>query len=178
MSLPHALLTALVERPASGLDLARRFDRSIGYFWQATHQQIYKELGRLEAAGWVSSEAEEGSRGRKRQYFVRDSGREELRRWLGEPGVPLQLRAPLMVKLRAQAALGGVELSADLEGQLAAHRQKLAEYQQIEARDFATDSSDARRLQHLILKAGILHESAWAAICEEALLLLGSERSH
>ena len=31
--------------PASGLELARRFDRSIGYFWHATHQQIYRVLG-------------------------------------------------------------------------------------------------------------------------------------
>jgi len=48
MSLPHALLTALVERPGSGSELAGRFDRSIAYFWQATHQQIYRELARLE----------------------------------------------------------------------------------------------------------------------------------
>ncbi|MBA5845288.1 PadR family transcriptional regulator, partial [Escherichia coli] len=55
MSLPHALLTALAERPGSGSELADRFDRSIGYFWQATHQQIYRELGRLEETGWIES---------------------------------------------------------------------------------------------------------------------------
>ena len=55
MSLPHALLTSLVERPASGLDLARRFDSSIGFFWAASHQQIYRELARMEAAGWIRS---------------------------------------------------------------------------------------------------------------------------
>ncbi|MFZ4189794.1 PadR family transcriptional regulator, partial [Streptomyces pseudogriseolus] len=51
MSLPHAILTALLEKPSSGLELTRRFDRSIGYFWSATHQQIYRELGRLEGGG-------------------------------------------------------------------------------------------------------------------------------
>ena len=51
MSLPHAILTALLEKPSSGLELTRRFDRSIGYFWSATHQQIYRELGKLEAEG-------------------------------------------------------------------------------------------------------------------------------
>ena len=39
MSLRHAILTALIEKPSSGLALTRRFDRSIGYFWQATHQE-------------------------------------------------------------------------------------------------------------------------------------------
>ena len=56
MALEHALLVSLSEREASGLDLTRRFDRSIGFFWSATHQQIYRVLARMEADGWVSSE--------------------------------------------------------------------------------------------------------------------------
>ena len=46
MALEHALLVALREQPASGLELAKRFSRSIGFFWSATHQQIYRVLGR------------------------------------------------------------------------------------------------------------------------------------
>jgi DNA-binding PadR family transcriptional regulator len=55
MSLAHAVLTSLLEKASSGYDLARRFDKSIGYFWHATHQQIYRELARMEAAGWIAS---------------------------------------------------------------------------------------------------------------------------
>ena len=67
MSLPHAILTALLEKPSSGLELTRRFDRSIGYFWSATHQQIYRELGKLEA-GDTSARCPPSSRpaGRRR----------------------------------------------------------------------------------------------------------------
>lgn len=32
MSLPHVLLTSLLERPSTGFELARRFDRSMGFF--------------------------------------------------------------------------------------------------------------------------------------------------
>ena len=85
MSLPHALITALVEQPSSGSDLAGRFDRSIGYFWHATHQQIYRELGRLEEAGWVEPLPAESGRGRKRVYRVLPAGRAELQRWV--PGI-------------------------------------------------------------------------------------------
>src|SRR5258707_7166523 len=67
MSLPHALLTALVEHPCSGSELAERFDRSIGYFWNATHQQIYRELARLEEAQWIEALPAESGRGRKRR---------------------------------------------------------------------------------------------------------------
>jgi DNA-binding PadR family transcriptional regulator len=56
MALEHALLVALREQPASGLELAKRFGRSIGFFWSATHQQIYRVLGRMEADGWVRVE--------------------------------------------------------------------------------------------------------------------------
>ena len=51
MALEHALLVALSEQPSSGLDLAKRFGRSIGFFWHATHQQIYRVLARMDADG-------------------------------------------------------------------------------------------------------------------------------
>ena len=57
MALEHAILVSLAERSATGYDLARRFDASIGNFWKASHQQIYKVLGRMHADGLVTSEA-------------------------------------------------------------------------------------------------------------------------
>ena len=59
MALEHALLVALSERPASGLELTRRFEKSLGFFWHATHQQIYRVLARMEADGWVTVEVVE-----------------------------------------------------------------------------------------------------------------------
>ena len=54
MALPHAILVSLCEQSGSGYELARRFDRSIGYFWAATHQQIYRTLKSMEDDGWVA----------------------------------------------------------------------------------------------------------------------------
>lgn len=51
MALDHAILVSLLEQPGSGYELARRFERSIGYFWTATHQQIYRVLGRMVGDG-------------------------------------------------------------------------------------------------------------------------------
>src|SRR5690606_32195880 len=80
MSIQHALLTSLLEKPSSGYELANRFDHSIGYFWRATHQQIYRELGRMTDAGWLLVEHEPAGTGRrKKTYHVLDTGREELR---------------------------------------------------------------------------------------------------
>ena len=35
MALSHAIMTALLEEDLSGYDLAKKFDMSLGFFWQA-----------------------------------------------------------------------------------------------------------------------------------------------
>ncbi|MFC9293823.1 PadR family transcriptional regulator [Streptomyces sp. NPDC057011] len=83
MSLRHALLGLLAERPASGYDLLKRFETSLANVWPATQSQMYGELTKLAAAGLISVSAE-GPRGRK-EYTVTDEGLTELRHWLTEP---------------------------------------------------------------------------------------------
>lgn len=175
MSLPHALLTALIERPCSGSDLALRFDRSIGYFWQATHQQIYRELGRLELAGWIEALPIESGRGRKRKYRTLPSGRDELARWVAESSTPLSIRDELMVRLRAEAVVGPTGLVEELERLVAVHRQKLAKYREIEARDFPNKAETReQKLRHLVLKAGIDFETQRMKFCIDALEALAT----
>ena len=172
MSLAHALMTSLLEKSSSGYDLARRFDKSIGFFWHATHQQIYRELARMEAAGWIHSEAApDGGKTRKRIYQVQDAGRQELMRWIQEPTPPMDTRDDLMVKLRADAALGPQGLDQEIERRMALHRTKLDAYRAIEARDFPPDQRLSREatIQHMILKTGIMYEQGWAQWCEDAL---------
>ena len=86
MALPHAILVSLCEQSGSGYELTHRFDRSIGYFWSATHQQIYRTLRTMEDDGWVSATVV-AQRGRpdKKVYTVSDAGRAELARWIAAP---------------------------------------------------------------------------------------------
>ncbi len=46
MSLPHVILTVLSTRDATGYDITKEFSASIGYFWKASHQQVYRELNK------------------------------------------------------------------------------------------------------------------------------------
>lgn len=175
MSLAHALLTSLLEKPSSGYDLARRFDKSIGFFWHATHQQIYRELARMEQAGWIASDAApDGGKTRKRLYQVLPAGEAALRSWVREPTEPTDLRDELMVRLRADAAIGPLGLDDELRRRMQLHQTRLAAYQAIEARDFPPGCAATRekRIQHLILKTGIMYEASWANWCEEALGVL------
>lgn len=174
MSLPHALLTSLLEQSCSGSDLARRFDRSIGYFWQATHQQIYRELARLESAGWIESLPPEPGQGRKRVYRALPAGRAELQRWTAETAEAKPLREELLLRLRADAVVGPTGLADEIARRLALHTATLARYREIEARDFPPGLSADRqtRVQRLVLRAGIHLELAWVQWCQEALAVL------
>ena len=84
MSLRYALLGLLAEEPASGYDLARKFEAGLRrHAWHAQQSQIYPELARLAADG-LASVVEEGPRGR-RTYAITPTGRTELRRWVMDP---------------------------------------------------------------------------------------------
>ena len=176
MSLSHAVLTSLIEKSSSGYDLARRFDKSIGYFWHATHQQIYRELGRMEVAGWIASRVPaDAGKTRKREYRVLPAGRSELVRWTALPAAPIDLRDEFMVKLRADAVLGDGDLRTELKRRIDLHQEKLAHYRAIEQRDFLTGetANRAAQIHHMILKKGILFEQGSIAWNLEMLGVLG-----
>lgn len=82
MSLRHALLGVLKDRPLTGYDLVRHFQGTVGFLWSAPQSQIYPELRRMEAQGLVTAQvAPRGQRALKRIYSVTDAGMAELRRW-------------------------------------------------------------------------------------------------
>jgi len=178
MSLRCAIMTALMERPSNGRELTNRFDRSIGYFWDATHQQIYRELGRMADEGLIRLTAsQEKGRGAPRTYEITEAGKQYLRRWVLEGQEPVPVRDPLLVRLRAAAALGGIDMSDQLRRHVDYHRSLLETYRRIEDRDFDRPLKTRReRLQYLILQAGIETEQAWARWSAKAAEQLSVQR--
>ncbi|MGV9412460.1 PadR family transcriptional regulator [Nocardia sp. NPDC003693] len=172
MALEHALLVSLTERASSGYDLARRFDKSIGFFWNATHQQIYRVLKRMEEQGWVSAEAvaQEG-RPDKKVYTVSDAGRAELTRWIAEPSDTGPMRNELGVKLRAAALADTPALIAEWRRHRDQHAQRLEIYRTFEKTDYPDpDQLSGRKLhQYLVLRGGIRVEQGFVDWCDEVL---------
>ncbi|WP_371677511.1 PadR family transcriptional regulator [Streptomyces sp. NBC_01276] len=97
MSLRHALLGLLSERPASGYDLLKRFETSLANVWPATQSQMYTELSKLAADGLITVSAE-GPRGRK-EYTLTDEGLTELRHWLTETRPQRNTRSDLLLRV-------------------------------------------------------------------------------
>jgi len=169
VALPHAILVSLCEQSGSGYELAHRFDRSIGYFWSATHQQIYRTLRAMENDGWVqATPVPQQGRPDKKVYTVSDAGRAELARWIAEPltgrGSALSdtRTRDIAVKLRG-AAYGDV---AALRTQIAALRAERAAlldtYRGLEKRQFPDPSTlrGAALHQYLVLRGGIRAEES------------------
>ena len=165
MALELALLVALREPPGSGLELAKRFSRSIGFFWPATHQQIYKVLGRMEADGWVSvTPVVQSGKPDKKVYDVTPAGADVLASWLAEPSETHAMRSELAVKLRG-ASFGDRDAVLDVvRANLADHHVRLDHYRQLMKRDYPDDAGDLTGLeldQHLVLRGGIRLEEFW-----------------
>jgi DNA-binding PadR family transcriptional regulator len=164
MALEHAILVSLLEQPGSGYELARRFERSIGRFWTATHQQIYRVLKRMESDGLVVAE-EIGQDGRpdKRSFSATGPGRDVLAQWLRAPVQPEAVRHELAVKIRGAAFTddaGRAALVGEVERYRAEHEALLLTYINGEKRDFLDlGGLDAgQQLQHVVLRGGIAYE--------------------
>jgi DNA-binding PadR family transcriptional regulator len=172
MALEHALLASLREQPAAGLELAHRFDRSIGFFWSATHQHIYRVLHRMEADGWVTS-AVVGQDGRREKvvYEVTGAGNKALASWISQTTPQESYRSELAVKLRAASYGDRGALFADVERRLDEHRVRLAHYESLMTRDYpdTTGLTGQPLDQYLVLRGGVLMEQFWITWLSEFL---------
>jgi DNA-binding PadR family transcriptional regulator len=177
MALAHAILALLVQEPMSGYDLNKAFEGSVGNFWKATHQQIYRELGKLEAMGWVKAETipQEG-RPDKKLYQITEVGQKNLAQWVAEPCDASPVKEELLVKVFVGTLAPVQNIRQELERHRQIHQARLANYRRIEAESFQTckDASFAAQLHYLVLRRGIRYETDWIAWCDEALELINN----
>ncbi len=175
MALAHAILALLSDHSHTGYDLARDFDGSVGFFWKATHQQIYRELADLEEQGRVRSEVmlQEG-RPNKKIYHLTPEGRDWLARWIPEPCEPGPNREDLLVKTFAGALVPPAALAREIERHRVIHVQKLAQYHVIQQKYFPDPAvfTLKDRYGYLTLRRGIRQETEWIDWCDEVLVLL------
>ncbi|MGW7370028.1 PadR family transcriptional regulator [Streptomyces sp. NPDC054841] len=187
MALEHAILVSLLEKPGSGYELARRFERSIGYFWTATHQQIYRVLKRMECDGLLDvRDVPQQGRPDKKEYSVAGLGRAALSRWLHEPIEPESIRHELAVKIRGAAFDDPGALLREVERHRQVHSDRLAHFLAGELRDFTGPEAPAppdagQELQHVVLRGGIAYERMTIAWLDDVLATLdrlGASQSH
>ncbi len=117
MSLKHAILGFLSQRPLSGYDLKKAFDGSVRHFWPADQSQIYRTLAQLVDEGLVEREEAAGEKRRDRfVYTITAPGRADLRAWLTVP-LPPGEREPFLIQIFFANELAGDEALWLLEQQ-------------------------------------------------------------
>jgi len=124
MSLRYGLLGLLAEAPASGYDLARRFQEVLGQIWPAQHPKIYSELRKLAAEGLIEIESE-GPR-RRTAYRITEPGAADLRQWLAHSDVDHTMRLQPVLRSLFFWLMEPEDLARHLE-QEAAYYTRMAE---------------------------------------------------
>jgi DNA-binding PadR family transcriptional regulator len=166
MSLRHALIGLLAEQPASGWDLTRRFEELLGTVWPAGHPQIYGELAKLQADGFIEIESE-GPR-RRKTYRATEAGIQEARRWLTEVTVDHTLRLEPVLRSVFFWLMTPEELATHLESEAAYYRELAGKYRALAAAKDRGEYGNSPQTNALrvAVEAGIrLHEALadWAA---------------
>ncbi len=166
MSLRHALLGLLAERPMSGYDLAELFSTSIANVWSAKHSQIYPELGRLESSGLIEV-VEEGPRGRK-AYATTAAGRDEVRAWLLGTEPDRTVRNEPLLRAFLLWLLDPADAAALLRAEEEAHAARLTGFEQ--RAEHWSPASPPQRAGRIVLEAGLRSQRAllgWARWARE-----------
>ncbi|MGB3312603.1 MAG: PadR family transcriptional regulator [Nodosilinea sp.] len=171
MALSHTILAVLCRESLSGYDISKRFEESVSCYWQASQQQIYRELGKMEQQGWVTYETvPQAGKPDKKIYGITDPGRAELARWYPEPSEPTPIREDLLVKVLAAPFVSEPLLIEELHRRRQLHGQKLAEYQAMEVIYKAiADPPKTEQFRYLTLRRGMRYEQDWIDWCDEVL---------
>ncbi|MFC3153087.1 PadR family transcriptional regulator [Litoribrevibacter euphylliae] len=172
MSLKHSLLVLLAEQSSTGYELSQKYKEAIGFFWKASHQQIYKQLKELTADGWVTFE-EQSQQGKpdKKKYQVTDSGFQELQRWLSSEIKPAKANDALLVMLYGGKHVEHQVLLQEIERHKGLHEKNLKKLEAIQGLYLSLSKAQQKeyRLPYLTLKRGLSSEKAWLQWAEEVI---------
>ena len=165
MSLRHALLGALADRPRTGYALLKHFEQSLAYAWPASHSQIYPELARLREAGLIA-QTDTGARN-SRTYSVTPDGRAEIRRWLGETEPDRRVRSDAALRTFFLWLLEPEDAVLQLEAERAYWRGVLDEFERIQVEPNGDDRKS--RTFRIALEGGIAGVEARLAWLDDAI---------
>ena len=171
MALAEAILVCLTERPMSGYDLAKYFDASIGFFWRSSHQQIYRELGKLREKGYVSSqEVEQDGKPDRITHTVTPVGRAALYEWSKRPTRHPSIKDEMFVKFYALDSIDMEAFKAQLSNRITLHEERLSQYLRIKERFYDGKTLNLNQQGKLIaLEMGIDGERQNIRQIEEAM---------
>jgi len=170
-------MVLLETEAGSGYDLLKRFKQRLGFFWQASHQQIYQQLKVMYQEELIDCtlEAQQGKPDRK-IYAMTKAGHKDLLAWLNKACKPQKINDSLLVKLYGGHLLDKTVLLDEMRQHREQHNKALAIMLEIE-QQYQTLGNRERKdlvLPFLTLRRGILGEQAWLAWADEVEVFLSN----
>jgi DNA-binding PadR family transcriptional regulator len=156
----YVVLGMVAEGATTSYDMKQKASRSVGYFWNFPHSQLYAEPAHLVELGLLDEEREAEGR-RRRVYSLTSAGRTALADWLREPtSEQPQIRDAGLLKLFFGDGMSADEIAALARAQEETHRARLAAYETIA--DSVENPNHAA-----VVRAGLLHERTFAEFWRE-----------
>lgn len=126
MSVRHALLGLLAQKPRYGYELCAGFTALVGgkENWDVKPAQIYTTLARMVESGLITLESKNGQQG-KSEYAITSSGHDELMNWFRDSSIEEPHQDPFYLKLMLSLELEEVDASRMIVIQRAALYQEL-----------------------------------------------------
>ncbi len=160
----------------TGYELAKTFDSSIGFFWKADHQQIYRELSKLRERGHIQGrEVVQSGKPNKLVYTLTPEGKAAFRHWAARPSTPASIKDDLLIRIYALDAVDIEPLRADLMARQEHHRDRYERYDRIMRKRFPHGTASAADMGKLLgLRIGMRYEQMVAEWCEETINTLSA----
>ena len=172
MALKHVILGVLLDGACTGYDITKKFDDVLGYFWKASHQQIYRELAKLSSQKFVVySEIKQTNKPNKKIYTITEQGQHALLAWISAPTEIKIKNDEVLVKLYVAHHADPDKKKKILLDAQQQHQKQYNHYKVLEKYCFdgSSQGGDMDKLVHMTLKKGLLLEKARLDWCTECL---------
>ncbi|MFT7374256.1 MAG: PadR family transcriptional regulator AphA [Oleiphilaceae bacterium] len=163
-------MVLLETEAGSGYDLLKRFKQRLGFFWQASHQQIYQQLKVMHQEGLINCQQEpQQSKPDRKIYTITELGHDALLAWLHEACKPQKVNDSLLVKLYGGHLLDKTVLLEEVRQHRSHHQKGLVIMQEMARQYQHLESIERTKLAmpYLTLRRGILGEQAWQVWAQE-----------
>jgi PadR family transcriptional regulator, regulatory protein AphA len=164
----YAVLGLLTRGEASGYDLSKLVERSVGFIWRPAKSQIYVVLSRLVDDGYARRrEVAQSHRPDKQMYRITRKGERALRDWLESADLGAEAsQNPFLLKIFFGDHVSTDVLASQLRDYRARLQERLDRYREIE-REIAGEDEDF--FPYLTLKHGLLRLRAGIRWADETL---------
>jgi PadR family transcriptional regulator AphA len=179
MSLRHVLLVFLGTGAASGYDIVKGFQHTYGYLWNASFQQIYRDLAKLHTDGLIDCEiVENAPRPPRKVYRLNPAGYAAMQDWLATPLKLPHINSALLVKLASVHLFDSNVFVQEFEQHKLTYQKTLTDLYRMQAvfQSVPPDVLEKFAGIYLTLKHGIGQIERWLEWADEVDVFLQKQK--